>query len=60
MKTVIGLFDTSSEAFAAQNELLAAGLNLAGIAAVLELEAANDRLRVQLDNQTSGKRPRRT
>jgi MerR family transcriptional regulator, heat shock protein HspR len=38
-------------------ELLAAGLNLAGIAAVLDLEAANDRLRVQLDNQTSGKRP---
>jgi MerR family transcriptional regulator/heat shock protein HspR len=32
-------------------ELLAAGLNLAGIAAVLDLEAANDRLRGQLDDQ---------
>jgi DNA-binding transcriptional MerR regulator len=36
-------------------ELLAVGLNLAGIAAVLDLEAANDRLRGQLDDQ----RPRR-
>jgi MerR family transcriptional regulator, heat shock protein HspR len=35
-------------------ELLAAGLNLAGIAAVLDLETANDRLRAALDE-----RPRR-
>jgi MerR family transcriptional regulator, heat shock protein HspR len=42
-------------------ELLAAGLNLAGIAAVLDLEATNDRLRGQLDNHhTSGRKPRRT
>jgi DNA-binding transcriptional MerR regulator len=34
-------------------ELLAAGLNLAGIAAVLDLEAANEQLRGQLDDQTS-------
>jgi MerR family transcriptional regulator, heat shock protein HspR len=32
-------------------ELLAAGLNLAGIAAVLDLEATNDRLRAELDDQ---------
>ena len=32
-------------------ELLAAGLNLAGIAAVLDLEAANDRLRAEIDDQ---------
>ena len=32
-------------------ELLAAGLNLAGIAAVLELEEANAQLRTELDDQ---------
>jgi DNA-binding transcriptional MerR regulator len=32
-------------------ELLAAGLNLAGIAAVLDLEATNNRLRAELDDQ---------
>lgn len=32
-------------------ELLAAGLNLAGIAAVLDLEAANNRLSAALDEQ---------
>jgi DNA-binding transcriptional MerR regulator len=37
-------------------DLLAAGLNLAGIAAVLDLEAANDRLRGQLDDQTPRRR----
>ncbi|MDT4962888.1 MAG: MerR family transcriptional regulator, heat shock protein HspR, partial [Pseudonocardiales bacterium] len=34
-------------------ELLDAGLNLAGIAAVLDLEEANAQLRAELDNQTS-------
>ncbi|MDT4980055.1 MAG: MerR family transcriptional regulator, heat shock protein HspR [Pseudonocardiales bacterium] len=34
-------------------ELLDAGLNLAGIAAVLELEEANAQLRAELDDQTS-------
>ncbi|MCA1644887.1 MAG: MerR family transcriptional regulator [Chloroflexi bacterium] len=34
-------------------ELLAAGLNLAGIAVVLDLEAANAILRAELDDQTS-------
>ena len=38
------------------SELLASGLNFAGIAAVLELEAANDKLRADLDDQT----PQRT
>jgi DNA-binding transcriptional MerR regulator len=33
------------------SRLLAAGLNLAGIAAVLELEADNNRLRAELDHQ---------
>ena len=33
------------------SELLAAGLNLAGIAAVLELQADNDRLRGELGQQ---------
>jgi MerR family transcriptional regulator/heat shock protein HspR len=37
-------------------ELLAAGLNLAGIAAVLELEAANDRLRAELDDHRPSRR----
>jgi MerR family transcriptional regulator, heat shock protein HspR len=37
-------------------ELLAAGLNLAGIAAVLELEAANEGLRAELDHQTPPRR----
>ncbi len=37
-------------------ELLAAGLNLAGIAAVLDLEAANDRLRAALDDQPRRRR----
>jgi MerR family transcriptional regulator/heat shock protein HspR len=37
-------------------ELLAAGLNLAGIAAVLDLEAANKRLRGQLDGHNSRRR----
>lgn len=32
------------------NELLEGGLNLAGIALVLELEADNERLRDELDN----------
>ena len=32
-------------------ELLGAGLNLAGIAMVLELEADNDRLRAELDDR---------
>jgi DNA-binding transcriptional MerR regulator len=32
-------------------ELLAAGLNLAGIAAVLDLEADNEQLRAQLDQR---------
>jgi DNA-binding transcriptional MerR regulator len=41
-------------------ELLAAGLNLAGIAAVLDLEATNDQLRGQLDNQTPRRRPGRS
>jgi len=39
-------------------ELLAAGLNLAGVAAVLDLEAANGRLRAELDDQTPRRRPR--
>jgi MerR family transcriptional regulator/heat shock protein HspR len=39
-------------------ELLAAGLNLAGIAAVLNLEATNDRLRAELGDHTSGPRRR--
>jgi DNA-binding transcriptional MerR regulator len=34
-------------------ELLDAGLNLAGIAAVLDLEEANAQLRAELDDQTS-------
>ncbi|MDT4957812.1 MAG: MerR family transcriptional regulator, heat shock protein HspR [Pseudonocardiales bacterium] len=34
-------------------ELLDAGLNLAGIAAVLDLEEANAQLRAALDHQTS-------
>ena len=34
-------------------ELLACGLNLAGIALVLDLEAANAQLRAELDDQTS-------
>jgi MerR family transcriptional regulator/heat shock protein HspR len=36
------------------SRLLAAGLNLAGIAAVLELEADNTRLRAELDHQAQG------
>jgi len=43
-------------------ELLAAGLNLAGIAAVLELEAENARLRAQLSRRraaSSAPRPAR-
>lgn len=36
------------------SQLLAAGLNLAGIAAVLELEADNTRLRAELDHQAQG------
>lgn len=34
-------------------ELLADGLNLAGVALVLDLEAANAQLRAELDDQTS-------
>ena len=37
-------------------ELLAAGLNLAGIAAVLDLEATNDELRGQVNDQTPRRR----
>lgn len=40
-------------------ELLAAGLNLAGIALVLDLEARNAALRAQLDDHQTT-RPRRT
>jgi MerR family transcriptional regulator, heat shock protein HspR len=40
------------------SQLLAAGLNLAGIAAVLDLEADNTRLRAELDDHAS--RPQRT
>jgi DNA-binding transcriptional MerR regulator len=37
-------------------ELLAAGLNLAGVAAVLDLEAANDALRAELEHRAPRRR----
>ena len=40
-------------------ELLDEGLNLAGVARVLELEAENARLRAQLERERSRSRPRR-
>lgn len=40
------------------SELLSAGLNLAGVAAVLDLEAANDRLRGQLATRHGRAAPR--
>jgi len=39
-------------------ELLDEGLNLAGVARVLELEAENARLRAQLERERSRSRPR--